>query len=259
MPPEDDITNDNLEEFFVTCWYSGKDGTKSKTNVTQGRRYINHILAHYGRPAMNRNHRPDYGPVLDVLRGLEKEREWLGHESQGAEPFTKEQVKKLLMAAVHDENGELLLDRLANKALVMAMILMGWHTKDAWRVADSNVIDLANFYDRDGKHRPKFMFKDICHNKRPTWKVHNACGCGCKGNHHPKNTACPYNILAWYQAVKDQADERLLHRTRRLSRPERLKHFDEHGNLKECSFFRMYHGSGKNTICNPPAKSITIV
>ena len=252
VPPEEDITNDNLEEFVVACWYSGKDGTKSKPNVTQGRRYLNHILAHYGYPALNRNHRADYGPVIDVLQGLEKEREWLNHRSEGAEPFTKEQVKKIIMAEVHDVDGELLYDRLANKAVGVSMIINGWHTKDAHEVRESNVFQEKDFYDRDGKHRPKFLFKDLSHNKRPTWKVHNAVGCGCKGHHHPRNVACPYNILDWYQAVKNKFDQRLIHRTRRLSKQERLRHFDEDGDLKECSFFRAYNDSGKNTTCNQP-------
>ena len=252
VPRENDITNDNLEEFVVACWYSGKDGTKSKPNVTQGRRYLNHILAYYGYPALNRNHRADYGPVLDVMKGLEKEPEWLNHQSEGAEPLTKDQVKKILMAEVHDENGELLYDRLANKAVAVSMILNGWHTKDAHDVMESNVVQEKDFVDRDGKHRPKFLFKDLSHNKRPTWKVHNAIGCGCKGSHHPKNVACPYNVLDWYQAVKAKFDDRLLHRTRRLSKPERLKHFDEDGNLKEINFFRTYYNSGTETTCNRP-------
>ena len=38
-----------MEEFFVQCWEDG-----SKPNVTQGRRFINHILTNYGKPPLNR-------------------------------------------------------------------------------------------------------------------------------------------------------------------------------------------------------------
>ena len=76
------MTNDNMEEFFVQCWEDG-----SKPTVTQGRRYINHILTHYGRPPLNKHHRKNYATVLDVLKGLEREVEWRDHQSKGAEPL----------------------------------------------------------------------------------------------------------------------------------------------------------------------------
>ena len=60
VPPEEDITNDNMEEFFVQCWVDG-----SKPNVTQGRRFINHILTHHGRAPLNKHHRQNYASVLD--------------------------------------------------------------------------------------------------------------------------------------------------------------------------------------------------
>ena len=69
VPPQDDITNDNIEDFFVQCWDDG-----SKPNVTQGRRFINHILSNYGLPPLNKHHRQNYASVLDLLKGLEKEK-----------------------------------------------------------------------------------------------------------------------------------------------------------------------------------------
>ena len=242
VPPEEDVTNENLEEFIVQCWEDG-----SKPNVTQGRRYINHILASHGRPNLNKYHRSDYGPVLDVLKGLEQEKKWIDHQSKGAEPLTREAVKKILKAEIHDENGMVILKKLRNKALATTLILCGWHPSDARRVWESNVINLDDFHDRDGKHRPKFLFNDLRHNKRPMIKVHNTVGCGCKRAHHPKNAACPYNTLQWYQDLVDQCDERLIDRKNRLSRPERLRHFDENGNLQQRHFFRSMTKKG----CNP--------
>jgi hypothetical protein len=122
IPPEEDVTNDNIEEFFVQCW---EDGTKP--NVTQGHRYINHILTHHGRPPLNKHYRKNYSPVLDVLKGLKRTEEWRDHKSKGAEPLPLEFVKKILLAKVHDEKGNIELRLLRNKALASALILCGWH------------------------------------------------------------------------------------------------------------------------------------
>ena len=241
MPPEKLITNENMEEFFVQCW---DDGTKP--NVTQGRRFINHILTHHGLPPLNKHHRQEYASVLDVLKGLEKEDAWRDHQSKGAKPMSREIVKKILLAEVHDDDGKIDLRKLRNKVLAAALILCGWHPRDAWRIKDENVINLEDFRDRDGLLRPKFFFNDLSHNKRKKWKVCNTIGCGCKGAHHVKNLACPYNIILWYQRLKDEHDEKLTERKPRLSRKERLRHFDENGNLKERKFFRSITKRGCN-------------
>ena len=241
VPPEEDINNENMEEFFVQCWDDG-----SKPNVTQGRRFINHILTHHGLPPLNKHHRQDYASVLDVLKGLEKEDGWRDHQSKGAKPLLRETVKKVLLAETHDADGKMDLRKLRNKVLATSLILCGWHPRDAWRIKDQNVINLEDFHDRDGHLRPKFYFNDLSHNKRKKWKVCNTIGCGCKSTHHDKNIACPYNIILWYQRLKDEHDEKLTERKPRLSRKERLRHFDENGNLKERKFFRSITKRGYN-------------
>ena len=233
IPAKEHLTNDNLEEFFVQCWEDG-----SKPNVTQGRRYINHILTHHGEPTLNKHSRQKYAPVLDVLAGLKREEKWRNHTSLGAKPLSLAYVKKILMAPVHDHAGNLDLLHLRNKTLAACLILCGWHQKDAWEIVDKNVINLEDHHDRDGHHRPKFLFSDLCHNKRRKYKVCNTIGCGCKETHLPKNSACPYNLLLWYQQVKEECDDRLTQRKAKLSRKERLKHFDENGHLKDRHFFR---------------------
>ena len=222
-----------MEEFFVQCWEDG-----SKPNVTQGRRYINHILTNYGRPPLNKHHRQDYASVLDVLQGMQRTPKWREHMSNGAEPLTREHVKKILLAEIHDEDGEIDPKKLRNKIVASLLILCGWHPIDAWRCFDENVINIDNFHDSDGLHRPTFYFNDLSHNKRPKLKVSNTVGCGCKGEHHAKNIACPYNLLNWYQQLKDESDEELIERKNRLCRVERLKHFDENGDLTPRKFFR---------------------
>ena len=94
--------------------------------------------------------------------------------------------------------------KLRNKVLASLLILCGWHPVDAWRCFDENVINMDNFHDSDGFHRPTFYFNDLSHSKRPKLKVTNTVGCGCKGAHHTKNIACPYNLLNWYQQLKDE-------------------------------------------------------
>ena len=51
-------------------------------------------------------------------------------------------------------------------------------------------------------------------------------------------THIPYNLLLWYSQEKDECDDRLRLRKTKLSREERLKHFDERGHLKGRHFFR---------------------
>ena len=228
-----------MEEFFVQCWEDG-----SKPNVTQGRRYINHILGHYGLPSLNKHHRQNYASVLDVLEGLKKEGKWRDHQSKGANPLPKDTVKKILLAKVHDDDGKIDLRKLRNKAVASGLILCGWHPKDVWDIKDKNVINLEDFHDRDGHLRPKFLFNDLSHNKREQWKVSNTIGCGCKGAHHAQNIACPYNILLWYQQLKEEFDEALIKRKSRMCRKERLRHFDENGHLKDRKFFRSITNKG---------------
>ena len=239
IPAKEHLTNDNLEEFFVQCWEDG-----SKPNVTQGRRYINHILTHHGEPTLNKHSRQKYAPVLDVLKGLQREEKWRNHQSEGAKPLPLAYVKKILMAAVHDHAGNLDLLKLRNKTLAACLILCGWHQKDAYEILDKNVINLEDHHDRDGHLRPKFLFNDLFHNKRQHWKVCNTVGCGCKGCHQPKNSACPYNLLLWYSQEKEEFDDQLRLRKSKLSREERLKHFDENGHLKGRHFFRSITKAG---------------
>ena len=126
------------------------------------------------------------------------------------------------------------------------------HPKDAWRIKDENVICLGDFRDSDGHLRPKFLFNDLQHNKLKKLKVFNTIGCGCKGSHHPKSDNCPYNLLKWYQELKEENDERLMDRKSNLSRLERRRHFDERGNLTERKFFRSITkegGCGECTTC----------
>ena len=233
VPPEEDITNDNMEEFFCQCWEDG-----SKPNVTQGRRYINHILTHHGQSPMNKNHRQKYASVLDVIKGLEKQKKWRDHKSNGAKPLPLDYVKSILCANIKDANDTIDLMKLRNKALASALLLCGWHPGDAWKVPDKNVINLENFHDRDGHHRPKFLFNDLTHNKREQWKVYNTIGCGCKDQHDPKNEDCPYNVLLWYSQTKEEHDQQLMAKKSRISRKERLRHFDELGHLSDRNFFR---------------------
>ena len=120
VPPEEAVTNDNIEEFFVQCWEDG-----SKPTVTQGRRYINHILTHHGRPPLNKHHRQQYASVMDVYKGLEREDEWRNYDGQGAKPLSKENVKKLLLANIRGADGAIDVRRLRNKALASALILCG--------------------------------------------------------------------------------------------------------------------------------------
>ena len=239
IPGKEHLTNDNLEEFFVQCWEDG-----SKPNVTQGRRYINHILTHHGQPPMNKMFRQKYASVLDVLAGLKREEKWRNHTSQGAKPLPLAYVKKILMAPVHDEAGNINLLHLRNKTLAACLILCGWHQKDAYELMDKCVINLEDHHDRDGSHRPKFMFNNIFHNKRDHWKVCNTVGCGCKGCHQPKNSNCPYNLLLWYSQEKEECDDKLRLRKTKLSRKERLKHFDERGHLTGRHFFRSITKAG---------------
>ena len=222
-----------MEEFFCQCWEDG-----SKPTVTQGRRYLNHILTHHGRPPLNKHHRQQYASVMDVYKGLEREDEWRNYNGQGAKPLSKENVKKLLLANIRDADGTIDVRRLRNKALASALILCGWHPKDAWRIKDENVICLADFRDSDGHLRPKFLFNDLQHNKLRKLKVFNTIGCGCKGSHHPKNDDCPFNVLRWYQDLKEGFDESLMDKKKNLSRLERRRHFDERGNLSDRKFFR---------------------
>ena len=254
VPPLTCLTNENMEEFFVQCWEDG-----SKPNVTQGHRYINHALTHHKRPPLNRHHRQEYASVLDVLKGLEKEDAWRDHMSQGAKPLSKDNVKKLLLANIRNADGKINVRKLRNKALASLLILCGWHPKDAWRIKDENVICLEDFRDSDGHLRPKFLFNDLCHNKLRMLKVFNTIGCGCKGSHHPKNDDCPFNLLKWYQDLKESFDESLMDKKKNLSRLERRRHFDERGNLNDRKFFRSITKEGgcgehfkKNTVYPTP-------
>ena len=113
-----------MEEFFCQCWEDG-----SKPTVTQGRRYLNHILTKHGRPPLNKHHRQQYASVMDVYKGLEREDEWRNYNGQGAKPLSKDNVKKLLLANIRGADGNINVRKLRNKALSSALILCGWNIR----------------------------------------------------------------------------------------------------------------------------------
>ena len=174
--------------------------------MQQGHKWVNHVLASYGKPPCNKMHYKEYAHVLDVLRGISKEEKWKSHKTKGAASLTKLAVKSIFEASVRDPNtDELSLVRLRNKALTILVIANGWHTSDAFRLLDNDVEDLEDYEDRDGVHRPKLIF----HGRKckEHVKVKNAISCGCRGRHSAMNTNCWYNVVKWYKTRKEQSDK----------------------------------------------------
>ena len=73
-PPQEFFTNDNMSDFFVELFTK-----RGKPSVQQARKWLNHCLAQYHKPPMNKMHYQHYASVLDVLRGMTKEEKWKSH------------------------------------------------------------------------------------------------------------------------------------------------------------------------------------
>ena len=244
VPPDKDLTNENLEDFLLDVWEHCE-----KPSVLQAKKWVNHALTHYGRPPLNRYHRQQYASVLDLLAGMEKENAWKKHRPKGALPLKKEIVKQIFEAALTDpETQELSLVRLRNKSLAVLLIVNGWHPIDAYRVTDNTVEDHADFKDRCGTHRPKFVFFGE-ETKFPI-PARNTVGCGCLHAHNPRSDRCFYNIIKWYTTKKEESDKDFFkNQMRHLSQDQRAAHLDDDGKLKKIRFFR---GAKRNrpTFCH---------
>ena len=188
-----------------------------------------------------------YSSVLDLLKGISKEDKWKNHRSEGADALTKKQVKSIFEASLHDPESEtksLCLVRLRNKALAILMIVNGWHTSDAMRVMDGDVVDHPGYRDRDKIHRPKMVFKGRKCKEHILTK--NTVGCGCRGSHTDINTNCFYNILKWYKIKKEQSDKNFCEvAIKQMSKNQRHGHLTAEGDLKARRFFRSHPKSDK--------------
>ena len=71
-----------MKLFLVKCWEIG-----SKPNVQQGRKWLTHALTKQGLPPLNKLHRQNYHPTLDMLKGLAKEPEWREHVPKSTDAF----------------------------------------------------------------------------------------------------------------------------------------------------------------------------
>ena len=235
VPPEKFLTNKNMEDFFIEIFE-----TTGKPSVGQAQRWLNHVLATYGRPPVNKFHHQDYASVLDVLKGMSKEDDWKNHVTEGANALSKEAVKRIFEAPIHDpETKELCLVRLRNKALSILLIANGWHTSDAYRIHDNDVDDYPDYRDRDGTHHPKMVFRGRkCKEHKP---VKNSVGCGCRGPHTSLNTNCFYNIIKWYKTKKEQSDKHFFEfGMHQLSKNQRQSHLTDEGQLADRRFFRTH-------------------
>ena len=224
-----------MSDFFVELFH-----TRGKPSVQQAKKWINHALAQYHRPPMNKMSYQHYASVLDVLRGLTKEDKWKDHKTQGADSLTKDVVRKIFEAPLTDpETKELDLVRLRNKALAILMIANGWHVKEVLLLRDAGVTDIPAFQDRDGKIRPKMVFRGI-KAKEPV-NTKNVVGCGCRGEHYALNTNCFYNVVKWYKTMVEKSDEFFFRKgICKLAKSQRDTHLDEDGNLEGRRFFRSH-------------------
>ena len=238
VPPNEFITNENMEVFLATCWECG-----NKPNVLQGKKYLNHILTSHGRPNVNRDHRQEYASVLDFLNGLRQEERWQDWATEGAEPLTQEMTKKILRSTIFNLDGSVNMLKLRNKVIALCLLTMGWRPADVKRVKDINVIDLPHFRDRDTKHRPKLLFNDLTKTKQNWKRVKNTVGCGCPNDrdHDPRDERCFYTAFKAYMRLKDTADERASQKLKKFNKVARARHFDEAGHLTaDKSFFRCF-------------------
>ena len=108
-----------MEIFLLSCWNDAE-----KPTVLQGKKWLNHVLTLMGRPNINNSHRLEYASVIDLLHGMRKEPRWKQYQVEGAEPLTKEMVKRILSATVFQDNGEFDAVRLRNKTIAGCML--GW-------------------------------------------------------------------------------------------------------------------------------------
>ena len=251
IPPEDYITNENMEIFLLSCWENGE-----KPNVQQGKKWLNHILTATGQPTLNDHHRQAYASVLDLLHGLRKEPRWRGYATEGAEPMTPGMMKQILTATVFDVPNKVNAVKLRNKGIAGCLLTLGLHPEDIHNITDEHVIDLPDHVDRDGKRRPKFMFNGFPKTKQH-WKfIRNTVGCGCPGHHDPRDERCLYNVLKWYSTVKDAYDDQVQSRPNKFKKANRATHFDEKGHLVNKTFFRaMNHarnGCSPQKAAQPP-------
>ena len=234
-PPNEFFNNDNMSDFFIELFH-----VRGKPSIQQAHKWLNHVLAQNKRPPVNKMHHQHYASVLDVLRGMTKEDKWKSHKSKGAESFTKEVVRKIFEAQLVDpKTQELSLVRLRNKALAILMIGNGWHVKEVLRLRDDGVEDFPNYTDRDGKIRPKMVFRGQ-KAKEPVL-TKNTVGCGCRGRHTVVNTNCFYNVLSWYKKKKEQSDAEFVEKKMcKMAQSQRDTHLNEDGTLETRRFFRSH-------------------
>ena len=235
VPPEEFFTNENMADFFIELFR-----IRGKPSVQQAHKWLNHALAQYHRPSVNSNNYQHYASVLDVLRGMSKDDKWKNHKTKGADALTKDAVKKIFEAAIHDpETKKLCLIRLRNKALAILMIGNGWHTAEVVRIFDGDVEDFPDYEDRDGHKRPKLVFRGRKCKEYVGTK--NTIGCGCRGPHTCINTNCFYNCVKWYMTKKEQSDEHFAKvHLKKMSNSQRDGHLNDDGDLESRRFFRSH-------------------
>ena len=224
-----------MEDFFIELFQ-----LRGKPSVQQAHKWLNHALAQYHRPSVNNNNYQHYASVLDVLRGMSKDDKWKNHKTKGADALTKDAVKKIFEAAIHDpETKKLCLIRLRNKALAILMIGNGWHTAEVVRIFDGDVEDFPDYEDRDGHKRPKLVFRG--RKCKEYVGAKNTIGCGCRGPHTCLNTNCFYNCVKWYVTKKNQSDEHFAKvHLKKMSHSQRDGHLDNDGDLEPRRFFRSH-------------------
>ena len=108
-------------------------------------------------------------------------------------------------------------------------------------MTDRDVADNYDYHDRTGEHRPKIIFagKEVHHTKEHSIKVKNTIGCGCLGNHDPRDERCFYNVMKDYMAEKDKSDLLFMREDLvKLNQKTRDVHVDEDGDLRPVKFFR---------------------
>ena len=235
VPPNEFLTNENMEDFFVELFES-----TGKPSVVQAKKWINHCLAKYHRAPVNKFHYQHYASVLDTLKGISKDDNWKNHVNDGAQALSKEAVKKIFEAHIHvPGTKELCLVRLRNKALSILLIANGWHMSDAYRLHDNDVQDFPDYHDRDGTHRPKLVFRGRKTKQHVLAK--NTVGCGCRNAHTVLNTNCFYNVVNWYKTKKEQSDKHFLKTGMfQMSKSQRRSHLTDDGQLAERRFFRSH-------------------
>ena len=230
------MTIENMKCFIVQCW-----STKSKPNVEQGKKWLNHALTRNHRPPLNKSATHLYHDLLDLLKGIAKDPEWREHKAAKTDAFSLDICKRIFHAPVTNLEGQLDLKAVRNKALGVCMIVNGWHPIDAYRITDADVVDKYDYHDRTGEHRPKLIFqgRQVHHTKLKNLKVKNTVGCGCLHNHNPNYNHCFYNVVKCYMDNKNACDERFVQNDlRKLNKKARDVHLTEDMELAPTGFFR---------------------